>query len=383
MTPHPEHSAITVGQVSPFPVHLHGGVVRTVLNLHDGLPRFTPFSSMVVANQEAPSATEAVLAFPFRSFCWDHRLYWKRLAAFTILFYAEHRHLFSLPWPASTKLFHLHYFGDYYLHFAAARYPYVITLHGSDVRLDLRQSALLRAIAWTVFKRARRICFPSQGLCDDFLALFPTCRDRCRIMLNGTELASARAIAQPLPDRFILCTGNMQPVKGQDVLIRAFARLALRYPDLHLVLAGDGPAKAPWQALAADLSLQDRILFLGSCSSSEVSYLLQKCALYVQPSRNEGGHPLAVMEAMLAGKPVVARAASGLQEMIEHEHSGLLAQNEDPDGLAEQMERIILSPSLNRHLAENGQHKALTTYTLQALSLRYAALYQEVLNEAF
>jgi glycosyltransferase involved in cell wall biosynthesis len=378
---HPDTPARCVGQVSPFPVHLHGGVVRTVLNLHDGLPRFTPFSAVVVANQNSPSALAGVLPFPFRSFCWDRRLYWKQLAAFTILFYAEHRRLFSLPWPDSTRLFHLHYFGDQYLHFAASRYPYIITLHGSDVRLDLRQSALLRAVAKPVFKRARRICFPSQSLCNDFLALFPAWRDRCLIIVNGTELASATAIAQPLPDRFILCTGNLQPVKGQDMLIRAFARLAAQHPDLHLVLAGDGPAKTQWQPLATELGLQNRVLFLGGCSSSEISYVLQKCALYVQPSRNEGGHPLAVMEAMLAGKPVVARAASGLREMIEHEQNGLLAQDESPDGLAVQMERLILSPSLSRELAERGQRKAHTTYTLKALSLRYAALYDEVLNE--
>jgi glycosyltransferase involved in cell wall biosynthesis len=378
---HPENPAITVAQISPFPVHLHGGVVRTVLNLQEGLKRYTPFSSVVVANQESRSTRVGVLAFPFRSFCWDRRLYWQRLAAFILLFYSEHRHLFALPLPASVRLFHLHYFGDQYLHFAASRYPYVITLHGSDVRLDLRHSALLRAIAVPVFKRAQRICFPSESLSNDFLDLFPAFRDRCRILLNGTDLAPAKAIAEELPARFILCTGNMQPVKGQDLLIRAFARLAVRHPHIHLVLAGDGPAKEQWRALTAELGLQNQILFLGACNSNEISFVLQKCFFYVQPSRNEGGHPLAVMEAMLAGKAVVASATSGLKEMIEHEHNGLLAQSEDPQGLAEQMERVILSLPLRHQLAENGKQKAQTTYSLEAMSLRYAALYQEVLNE--
>lgn len=381
MNPAAENRSATICQVSPFPVHLHGGVVRTVLNLHQGLPQHTPFGSVVIANQELPGQEDGILAFPFRSFAWDRRLYWKPLAAFMLLFRREHRRLFSLPMPASTRLFHLHYFGDQYLHFAASRYPYLITLHGSDVRLDLRRSALLRAIAAPVFRRARRICFPSESLRLDFLGLFPALRDRCRVLYNGTDLAPASPLSETLPKRFILCTGNMQPVKGQDILIKAFALIAKQHPDLYLVLVGDGPTKTDLLGLTAGLGVHNRIWFLGSRGSGEISAVLRACTFYVQPSRSEGGHPLAVMEAMLAGKAVIASAASGLQEMIQHEHNGLLSPPEDPAGMSLQMERLLSTPSLRQQLAAEGEKTAEETYSLAAMALRHAALYTEVLHE--
>jgi glycosyltransferase involved in cell wall biosynthesis len=377
----PDSETITIGLVSPFPVHLQGGVVRTVLNLQEGLRRCTTFSTVVLANQDTQPADESVSAYPFRSFHWDGRLHTKALAAFLLLFGRDHRRLFSLPGPGAVQLYHLHYFGDYYLHFAASRHPYIITLHGSDVRLDLRHSAFLRAVAMPVLRRARRICFPSKRLMQDFLALFPTLHDRCRVLLNGTALAPAGALVAELPARFVLCTGNLQPVKGQDILIRAFTLMKEKYPDLYLVLIGDGPAREGLTALCARLSLQDRILFLGACSGAEISAALQKCLFYVQPSRSEGGHPLAVMEAMLAGKAVVASGAAGLQEMIEHDAAGLLSAPEDPAGLAEQMERLLQSPELRSRLAERGRQLAHQEYSLEAMSRRYAELYREVLNE--
>jgi glycosyltransferase involved in cell wall biosynthesis len=381
MNQNPDSKAITIGQISPFPIDLRGGVVRTVLNLHEGIRRYTSFCSVIVANQESQPSGDGVLSFPFRSFYWDHRLYWKQLAAFVLLFSSEHRRLFSLPVPETTRLYHLHYFGDQYLHFAASCSPYIITLHGSDVRQDLRHSAILRAVAVPVFKRARRICFPSEKLRQDFIDLFPSFRHRCRVLLNGTELMPAKPIAEKLPVRFILCTGNMQPVKGQDILIRAFGMLVQRYPDVHLVLIGDGPAREGLEALCARLNLQNCIHFLGARSSSEISFVLQRCVFYVQSSRSEGGHPLAVMEAMLAGKAIVASAASGLQEMITHDQTGLVSPPEDPAGLAEQMERLLEAPNMNRQLAEKGRQMAHQVYSLEAMSLRYAALYHEVLNE--
>lgn len=381
MNPAAEKRTVTICQVSPFPVHLHGGVVRTVLNLHQGLPQHTPFGSVVIANQELAGHDDGILSFPFRSFAWDRRLYWKPLAAFVLLFRREHKRLFSLPMPASTRLFHLHYFGDHYLHFAASRYPYLITLHGSDVRLDLRRSALLRAIAAPVLRRARRICFPSESLRRDFLGLFPALRDHCRVLYNGTDLAPASPLGETPPKRFILCTGNMQPVKGQDILIKAFALIAKQHPDLELVLVGDGPAKADLLALAAGLGVYDRIRFLGSRNSGDISAALRACTFYVQPSRNEGGHPLAVMEAMLAGKAVIASAASGLQEMIQHERNGLLSLPEDPADMSQHMQRLLSTPTLRQQLAEEGQKRAQETYSLAAMALRYAALYTEVLHE--
>lgn len=369
--------------VSPFAMDQAGGVTQTIANLFDALScqnRYTPF---ILENcSQARPDCERIFSYPFRSFLWQRTIHLRALAGFIMTFRRERARIHRLLAEQHINLIHLHYFADYYGHFATARCPLLITLHGSDIRLDLQHSVLLRRSARRLFARAHVIVLPSASLADDFLALFPQCYNRVRVILNGAYQQSPQPLELTLPDHFILCTANLQPVKGHDLLIRAFARIHDRAPQYHLCLAGEGTERAALTSLAAALGVQDHVLFLGKRSAGQVSSLLQKCEFYVQPSRNEGGHPLAVMEAMLAGKAVAATAAGGLREMVRHGETGLVSPPEDIDGLADAILQLINSPSLRQQLAAAAQQQARSEYTRAAMSERYCTLYDEVLHAA-
>lgn|GEM_PF-6485809 len=339
------------------------------------------FDSWIFENGEgAERETASGASFPFRSFLWDGKMHPQPLLAFGFYYSREQRRVNQWLAAKRTRLVHLHYFADYYLHFAAARLPMIITLHGSDVRQDLAHSQLLRRIARHVFSACQRIILPSASLAADFLEMMPEFQDRTEVVLNGVHPARPKAPTVKCRGPFILCTGNLQRVKGQDILIRAFERVHHSRPEYRLCLAGDGPERESLSALIKSLNLEDRVALLGKCPAAEVRYLVQKCTLYAQPSRSEGGHPLAVMEAMLAGRAVVAARAGGLAEMIHDEKNGLLCDSEDPEALAEVLLRLIRRPALRSRLAKTAERQANGLYTRAAMGDRYRRIYEETLH---
>lgn len=372
----------TIALISPFAMRHSGGVTSVIRELYQALKEQPGGDAWILENSEGEAAATATgHSWPFRSFLWDQQIHWRPLLPFALTWKREQRRLEALIHQRQSSLVHLHYFEDYYLHFTAAQLPVVLTLHGSDLRQDLSHSRVLRFFGRHLMARARRIVLPSRSLQNDFLALMPQFADRTRVILNGIALASAQAPERPLPDSFLLCTGNLQQVKGQDILIRALALLRPAHPGLHLILAGDGPQRQALQQLVQTLELQECVQLAGRCSAGEVRWLLERCLVYVQPSRAEGGHPLAVMEAMLAGKAVIGTKAGGLAEMIVDGRTGLTVAADDPQAMAAAISMLLTQTERRHQLAAAGQQQAQSHYTRAAMQQRYWQLYEEVLNE--
>lgn len=134
------------------------------------------------------------------------------------------------------------------------------------------------------------------------------------------------------------CVGRLASVKGQAILLDAFARLARRHPEARLVLVGDGPCRDELQALAGRLHLDGTVRFLGL--RDDASALLAGFDLYVQPSLNEGmGRALA--QAMAAGVAVIATDAPGPAELVGVDGAGLLVPAGDPNALAAAIEALL------------------------------------------
>jgi glycosyltransferase involved in cell wall biosynthesis len=138
------------------------------------------------------------------------------------------------------------------------------------------------------------------------------------------------------PDRqWIGSAGRLEPVKGHDILLDAFARL----PDqrVHLAIAGDGSQRSALEAQAANLGIAGRVRFLGLCT--DMPALLPAFDLFCLPSRAEG-LPLSVLEAQAAGVPVVASDVGALREALSPQVSRL-APAGDPAGLAQAISEVL------------------------------------------
>ncbi|GAC1440009.1 MAG: glycosyltransferase family 4 protein [Mycobacteriales bacterium] len=210
--------------------------------------------------------------------------------------------------------------------------PYSFSAHAKDVYTTDPAALRLRvqhASAVVTCTDANRVYFEEQ------VGVLP---GTVRTMRHGlpTELFLA-APRHPVPGR-LLTVGRLVPKKGYDVVARAVAGLVAAGHDVSWHVVGGGPEKAALTALVAELGLSSRVRLLGSVTSEHVIAELAEAAVFTMAPRvladgDRDGIPNVVLEAMLAGVPVVATAVSGLPEVITSGSTGTLVPPDDPAAL--------------------------------------------------
>jgi glycosyltransferase involved in cell wall biosynthesis len=191
------------------------------------------------------------------------------------------------------------------------------------------------------------------------------------VVYNGLP-ESAFAAAEPaevstaLP--VVLCVANLRAVKGHRHLIDAMARLRYLGRPCTLVLAGDGPEEPALRRQVAELGVDVR--FLGT--RWDVGRLLARADVAVSPSLSEGMSN-AVMEAMAAGRPVVATAVGGTPELLRDR--GVLVPPSDPGALADGLHRVLSDPELAGRLARDGYAWSRAHLHVDTMVDRHLALY--------
>ncbi len=193
-----------------------------------------------------------------------------------------------------------------------------------------------------------------------------------RTIHNGVQEREVEPAARPVPGPLIGSSGRLHPQKGFDVLLRALPAL----PDVTALLVGDGRERQPLVALADELGVSERVLVTGWVSNSR-SYL-PALDVFVLPSRFEA-FPLAIVEAMLAGLPVVATDVGSVSEAVIDGETGLLVPPEDPDALARALRRLLEDPAERLAMGERGRALARERFTAPTMAAGYESLYAELL----
>jgi len=170
----------------------------------------------------------------------------------------------------------------------------------------------------------------------------------------------------PVPPgaRVLLCVCRLERQKGVDTAVAALAHL----PDAHLVVLGEGPERGELETLARRLGVP--VYLPGRVP--DVAAWLRRADVLVHPVRWEG-FGLAVLEAMLAGLPVVATRVSALPELVVDGVTGLLVPPDDPSSLARAVERVLASPS---HYGEQGLARARAEFSVAQMVNRTLAVYE-------
>jgi glycosyltransferase involved in cell wall biosynthesis len=176
--------------------------------------------------------------------------------------------------------------------------------------------------------------------------------------------------ADAVPDgaRVLLTVARLTEQKGVDVAVRA---LPLLPDDTVLVVLSDGPERASLEQLARELGVEQRVFLLGRVP--DVSAWLRRATVLVHPARWEG-FGLAVLEAMLAGLPVVATNVSSLPELVVDGETGLLVRPDDPSALAVGIARALEQPQLGAA----GRERAHREFSVDRMARKTAALYERV-----
>lgn len=175
--------------------------------------------------------------------------------------------------------------------------------------------------------------------------------------------------------------GRLDPVKGQDRLLEAFASVAGQTDrPLRLVIVGDGPARACLVERAHALGLDDRVWFAGA--RSDVPALMRAMDVFVLPSLNEGISNT-ILEAMASGRPVIASRVGGNPELIADGITGTLyAAGDaalDAAGLVAAMSRYMADADLVRAHGAAARERTLREFSLDAMVSRYLAFYDDLL----
>ncbi|MEK9184445.1 MAG: glycosyltransferase family 4 protein [Patescibacteria group bacterium] len=228
----------------------------------------------------------------------------------------------------------------------------VFTAHGWAFNEDRKghQKALIWLLHYlTVLLSHRTICV-SGAMRDDARAM-PLVQKKLVVIHNGIgaipllprDEARQRLAPGLNTSLWIGTIAELHPTKQLHILVRAFAKVAGKNVDCSLVIMGDGQERARLEALALRLQITERVHFLGHIENA--SSYLPAVDIFVLPSRSEGlGYVL--LEAGMAGLPVVATNVGGIPEVIQHKETGILVRSGDVDELASSIEQLLTYPDL-------------------------------------
>jgi glycosyltransferase involved in cell wall biosynthesis len=179
--------------------------------------------------------------------------------------------------------------------------------------------------------------------------------------------------------RRLLCVARLVEQKGQDILLRALPAVRAAAGPIVLTLLGDGPERARLQSLAASLGIAEAVRFGGVVP--DVAPYLAEATVFVLPSRYEG-MPLALLEAMAAGVPVVASAVPGNRDVVQDGTDGILVPPGDPDALARGLVKILTNREMAARLAVAARVSVAARYSVESMAERTLGVYRSVLGVA-
>lgn len=194
-------------------------------------------------------------------------------------------------------------------------------------------------------------------------------------LVDRTEVRHRLGVSADAP--VIIVVAKLMEQKGHTFLIQALPALRQRYPDLRVLFLGEGPLRASLMSDVGELHLGGCVLFAGV--RDDVGELLAASDLFVLPSLWEG-LPMALLEAMACGLPVVATRVSGNAEAVVDGQTGILVPPADPGSLVSAIAQLLDAPERGRPLGSAGQARVKRHYGGRLLAERHAALFRSELR---
>jgi len=185
----------------------------------------------------------------------------------------------------------------------------------------------------------------------------------------------------------ILTVGRLVEKKGVEVGVRAVALMLQKYPELVIrySIVGDGILRNHLEALVKTLEISNNVRMLGPKTQDEVKKLMSESHIFVLPSitaRNgdQEGIPVALMEGMATGLPVISTYHTGIPELVQDGRSGFLVPERDVDALAEKLEYLILHPEIWPEMGRAGRKYVEEHYDIKKLNKKLVKIYEDLLS---
>lgn len=181
----------------------------------------------------------------------------------------------------------------------------------------------------------------------------------------------------------VLTVGRMVEKKGIEYGLRAIAVLAARGIPVHYDIVGNGPLRPRLEALARELCIVNQVVFHGWCIQEEIVALMHGSDVLLAPSVTDAhgdqeGIPVALMEAMVTGMPVISTRHSGIPELVEGGKTGILAEERDAIGLADGLQLLLRSPVLSKEIGAAARAKVLAEHDINKLNRQLERHYRSL-----
>jgi glycosyltransferase involved in cell wall biosynthesis len=248
---------------------------------------------------------------------------------------------------------------------------------------ELVGEAALRAYLPPFCRACDLVVAPSPGMCE-VLKRFGVDAP-IEVIPNGVDLEPFRQPIEPLEreafgfqreDVILLYVGRLGPEKNLPFLLRAVAGTAQAYRNVRLLLVGGGPEADNLKDRVQHMGIQEYVTFVGSVDYDQVPRYMSMADVFVTASLTEV-HPLSVIEAMAAGKPVMGMISPGVGDTVEDWQTGFLAEPDDLAGFTAKLVRLVVNPQ-ERHEMGARARQASEQYaierTTQMISERYRRL---------
>lgn len=210
-----------------------------------------------------------------------------------------------------------------------------------------------------------------------------------KVMTHFTGQKDFRVCYNPCPkikecisankQNIILFSGTICSTKGYADLIKAFSRIAPKYPSWKVIFLGNGEVEQG-KELAKSLQVESQVEFLGWVSGERKDEIFRKTTVFCLPSYAEG-FPMAVLDAWAYGLPVITTPVGGIPDVAVDGENMLLFNPGDVDTLARQLERMITDENLRNHISEASHHFATHEFNIDTINKQLDALYSELLNK--
>jgi L-malate glycosyltransferase len=260
-------------------------------------------------------------------------------------------------------------------------HPFLLSVWGDDILEFPRKSPIHNLAIKRVLKRADYITATSNMLAEKTRKLSEPSKE-ITVIPFGVDLNKFKPERKSSGDKIVIGTvRGFTPKYGLEYLIKAFAQLRQKHPNIKLTLIGDGPLRPQLVSLANSLGTTADITFTGAIPNDEVAVKLRSFDIFVMPSVGEGDiFGVAAVEAMASGLPVVATRVGGLPEVVDDGKTGKIVEPANTESLAGGLESYILSEELRLNHGSLGRAKVERLYDWSQNAKTMEDLYRTIIT---
>jgi len=257
-----------------------------------------------------------------------------------------------------------------------------VRIHTVHCRVRYEVPWYEKVIHWVAFRYGKVLPVSVAKAIDAEISTLYGKKLRTKVIYNGINPAKFAHIRTLYPtigenSLILLHIGSFSPVKNHELLIEAFSRVEKQIPKIYLWLVGDGAERPKIEELVKDKQIIEKVRFLGI--RDDIPNLLAQADIFVLCSNSEA-FPVAILEAMASGLPVVATAVGGVPEAVINGKTGILVPPNNPEALADAIFQLSSNAALRQQMGMNARQRVAGLFDVKRITREYERLYIEELN---